>query len=142
MSAGPGLTRREADVFACLADTVVAPGPGMPAVAATDARSFFADYLRAAPRVNRVVLRGLLYALEVGPLALGYRQRLRRLGPAERVAYLDRVDRGPARMPAEAIEALAELAYYGDDRVMRALGYDADAVVARGRELRRREARW
>jgi hypothetical protein len=33
------------------------------------------------------------------------------------------------------------LAYYGDDDVMRQIGYDADANVARGRELRRREGR-
>jgi hypothetical protein len=37
---------------------------------------------------------------------------------------------------------LAKLAYYGDDGVMRTLGYDPDAVVERGRRLRREEARW
>jgi hypothetical protein len=37
---------------------------------------------------------------------------------------------------------MAQLAYYGDDAVMRSLGYDSTAVVARGTELRRAERRW
>jgi hypothetical protein len=114
----------------------------MPAVAGTDAKAFLARYLEASPRVNRAGLRALLYALELGPLLLGYGRRMRRLPAAERVRYLDRVDRSRLRLLAEAIEAVAELAYYGDDGVMQALGYDPDAVVARGRELRTREGRW
>ena len=37
---------------------------------------------------------------------------------------------------------MAKMAYYGDDGVMRSLGYDADAVVARAREVRVAEGRW
>jgi hypothetical protein len=135
-------TAREANVFACLAETVVAPGGGLPPLARTDALSFLGRYLRAAPRLNRAGLRALLLAVEVGPLALGYGARLRRLRPADRVAYLERLDRGRLAPLAQALEMLAKLAYYGDDGVMRSLGYDADAVVERGRRLRREEARW
>jgi hypothetical protein len=40
------------------------------------------------------------------------------------------------------LTALAKLSYYGDDGVSRSLGYDPDAVVARGRALREAEVRW
>jgi len=36
---------------------------------------------------------------------------------------------------------LAFLSYYGDEDVMRVLGYDAASNVARARELRAREGR-
>jgi hypothetical protein len=135
-------TAREANVFACLTETVVAPGGGLPPLARTDALAFLGRYLRAAPALNRAGLRALLLAVEVGPLALGYGARLRRLDPADRVAYLQRLDRGRLAPLAQALEMLAKLAYYGDDGVMRTLGYDPDAVVERGRRLRREEARW
>jgi hypothetical protein len=75
-------------------------------------------------------------------LALGYGRRLRRLPRERRAGYLDRLQRGPLALAAEPMLAIAKLGYYGDDAVMRGLGYDADAVVARGRELRREEVRW
>jgi hypothetical protein len=34
------------------------------------------------------------------------------------------------------------MAYYGDLNVMRQLGYDAEANVARARAVRAKEARW
>ena len=133
---------READVFACLTDAVVAPGAGHPPLAQTDAVAFLHRYLAASPRRNRAGLRALLLALETGPLALGFGARLRRLPPPARLAYLERLQRSPAAPLAGALEALAKLAYYGDDGVMRSMGYDPDAVVERGRRLRREEARW
>lgn len=133
---------READIFACLTDTVVAPGHGLPALRETDAREFLARYLAASPRANRAGLRAMLLAVEIGPLALGFGARLRRLSPADRLAYLSRIQHGRAAPLAQALEALAKLAYYGDEGVMRSLGYDPAAVVERGRALRRREARW
>ena len=39
------------------------------------------------------------------------------------------------------MQGFGQLAYYGDDRVMLRLGYDAEANVARGRELRARDGR-
>ncbi len=134
--------RREADVFACLTDAVVAPGGGLPPLAETDAVAFLARYLAASPRRNRAGFRALLLALEVGPLALGFGARLRRLAPAARLAYLQRLERSPAAPLAEMLEALAKLSYYGDEGVMAAVGYDPAAVVERGRRLRREEGRW
>jgi len=37
--------------------------------------------------------------------------------------------------------SVAQLAYYGDDAVMLRLGYDAEANLQRGRELRAKEGR-
>jgi hypothetical protein len=133
---------READIFACLTDAVVAPGHGLPKLAETDTREFLARYLAASPRLNRIGFRAMLLAVEVGPLALGFGARLRRLAPAARLAYLARIQRGPAAPLSQALEVLAKLAYYGDEGVMRSLGYDPVAVVERGRALRREEARW
>lgn len=134
--------RREADVFACVTDAVVAPGGGLPALRGTDAVAFLERYLDSSPRLNRLGLRAMLLALEVGPLALGFGARLRRLEPSARLAYLERLDRGRLAPLARVLEALAKLAYYGDEGVMGRLGYDPDAVVERGRRLRREEARW
>jgi hypothetical protein len=136
------LTRREANVFACFADTVLAPGGPLPPLGRTDTLAFLDAYLEAGPRPNRLGVRALLLSLEVGPLILGYGARLRRLPAVERLAYLDRVERGPARPAVQALEAMVKLAYYGDAGVLRTLGYDADAVVARGRSVRVQEGRW
>lgn len=140
--AAAAVTAREADVFACLVDAVVAPADGLPAVRETDAVDFLRRYLAASPRLNRGALRAMLLAVEVGPRALGFGTRLRRLAPGQRLAYLRRLEHGPAAPVAQALEALAKLAYYGDDAVMLRLGYDPDAEVERGRRLRRAEGRW
>jgi hypothetical protein len=42
---------------------------------------------------------------------------------------------------AKLVKGSAQLAYYGDDRVLAICGYDADANLRRGRELRVREGR-
>jgi hypothetical protein len=136
------LTAREANVFACLVDTIVAPGGELPPLDRTDAMTFLDGYLAASPRVNRVGVRALLHALEVGPRLLGYGARLRRLPAGRRLAYLDAIARTPAGLALQGVEVMAKLAYYGDDGVMRTLGYDPDAVVARGREVRLAEGRW
>jgi hypothetical protein len=138
------LSPREASIFACLTDAVVAPRKPLPPVADTDAVAFFDAWLARAPRLNRVALRGLLYAVELGPHALGARRRLRRLGDPERARVVEAAQ--DARLPgvrqlARFVKVVALLSYYGDDAVMRALGYDADANVRRGRELRVREGR-
>jgi hypothetical protein len=41
----------------------------------------------------------------------------------------------------QAAHAMLALGRYDEDPASRALGFDADAVIARGRELRRREGR-
>jgi hypothetical protein len=137
-----GLHPREASMFACIADTVVAPGGALPALRQTDAVAAFGAGLAAAPVPNRALLRALLYAVEAAPLLLGYGARLRRLRPDARTEALERLEAGPAGAALRPLTALAKLAYYGDDGVSRALGYDPDAVVARGRALREAEVRW
>jgi hypothetical protein len=138
------LTPREASIFACFVDTVAAPEPLLPAVAQTDAAFFFDRWLAAAPRPNAIGMRGLLYALELLPLALGYRARLRRLPTPERVRYLKAIEHSAnshVRQLTKLLKGAALLAYYGDDAIMRRVGYDADANLARGRALRASEGR-
>lgn len=141
MSPG-GLTPREASMFACVADTAVAPGGTLPPLRETDAVAAFGTMLATAPRANRALLRALLYAVEAAPLLLGYGARLRRLEPGARTAALERLEAGRAGSAVRSLTVLAKLAYYGDDRVSRARGYDPDGVVARGRALREAEVRW
>jgi hypothetical protein len=135
------LSPREASIFACLCDTVVAPEPALPPVRETDAAEGFDRMLAAAPAINRTALRGLLYATELAPLATGRRTRLRRLPPADRGAVLDELDRGPSREVVRLLKGLACLSYYGDDGVMRRLGYDADERVEAARRVRAEEGR-
>jgi hypothetical protein len=77
-------------------------------------------FVRAAPLPERVGIRALL--------ALGRRPRgaalLRRLPAADQLA-----------------RATLALGRYDDPAVALGLGWDADAIVARGRALRRREGR-
>ena len=136
------MTAREANVLACLLDTVVAPGGALPPLARTDAMQFLDGYLGASPPLNRIGVRVLLHALEVAPRLLGYGGRLRGLPVERRLAFLDAVGRTPAGPAVQGVEVMAKMAYYGDDGVMRTLGYDPDAVVARAREVRAAEGRW
>ena len=138
------LTPREASIFACVCDTILAPEPALPPVRETDAVAFFDLWVTRAPKLNRNGLRFLLYAAEVAPRALGFGGRLRSLPERERVRVLERIDGHgppPVRQLVKLVKGMAALAYYSDDGVSRRLGYDADANVARGRELRRVEAR-
>lgn len=138
------ISAREASIFACLTDTFVAPEPVLPAVRETSAVAFFDRWLQRSPRLNRAGLRVLLHAAELAPLATGARARLRRLdaaGRARALAALETARPAPARQAVKVLRAVAFLAYYGDDEVMRRLGYDAGAVVARARALRASEGR-
>jgi hypothetical protein len=136
------LTPREASIFACVCDTVVAPRPALPHVRDTDAVEFLDRWLALAPRLNRTGLRALLYAAELAPRAVGRRSRLRELSEDERGDVLARLERSRrSRDLVKLLRGVAFLAYYGDDAIMLRLGYDADANVARARELRTQEAR-
>ena len=128
------ISGREASIFACFADVVVAPQAPLPAVADTDLAAAFDTALAAGPALNRAGLRLALYALEVAPLALGFGARLRRLPPERRIAVMARLERGALAGIVKALRGIAQLSYYGDSGVMRTLGYDAAAVVARARE--------
>jgi hypothetical protein len=138
------LTLREASIFACVTDTVVAPEPALPPVRETDAVAFFDDWMARSPALNRIGLRALLYVMELSPLATGAGARLRRLDRAARSRWLGAIENSPSarlRMVAKLVKGFAQLAYYGDDRVLGICGYDADANLRRGRELRLREGR-
>lgn len=78
------------------------------------------DYLQAAPLPQRTGLRILL--------GMARRPRGRTL---------------LARMPltAQAAGSLLAMEHYDDPELSRRLGFDAEAVVARGRALRRAEGR-
>jgi hypothetical protein len=138
------LSPREASIFACVCDTVVAPEPALPAVSETDAVAFFDRWLLLSPRLNRAGLRALLYAAELAPRLLGFRGRLRALAETDRaraLAALEHAGEPRLRELVRLVKGIACLSYYGDDAVMLRLGYDADANVRRGRELRAREGR-
>jgi len=78
------------------------------------------DFIAAAPRLQRMGMRALL--------ALSRR----RTGAAL-------ISRVPAA--AQLAQVIDGLGRYDDPELARSLGWDADAVVARGRELRRSEGR-
>jgi choline dehydrogenase-like flavoprotein len=122
------LSPREAAVFAAFADAVAMPEPPLPAVRATDAVEGFDAWLASAPRPNRVAIRASL---------LGLGTRLRGRSRAERVEALRALAGAPGVAPLmEALRAAAAASYYGDDGVMRRLGYDAGERVRRGAAIR------
>jgi hypothetical protein len=138
------LSPREASIFACLTDTAVAPEPVLPPVHQTDAAIFFDHWMTLAPKLVATGVRVLLHVLEMAPLALGYGRRLRRLPVERRADFLARFERAPVvqvRQIATLLKSMAFLSYYGDDRVLLRCGYDAEANLQRGRELRAREGR-
>ena len=138
------LTPREASIFACFTDAVVAPEPLLPAVRDTDAVAFFDDWMARSPRLNRLAFRALLYGAEVAPWALGFRQRLRTLPEADRaraLAALETARPVQLRHVVKLVKGMATLSYYGDDQILGRLGYDADANLRRARELRSTERR-
>jgi hypothetical protein len=112
------LSRWEARTFACLADTLLAPRPPLPPVAATDAVVAFDRWLSLAPRVNRLGARALLLALAL--------TRWPQRPPSRRLATIERTaQRGPTgRGVVEALRAAAAVSYYGDAHVSALLGYD------------------
>lgn len=139
------LSGREASIFACFTDAVVAPEPLLPPVRQTDAVEFFDDWMARSPRLNRLGMRALLYVLELSPLLAGPRRtRLRRLDRPDRTRWLNAVEKAPRaelRLVYKLVKGAAQLSYWGDDALMKSVGYDADANVRRGRELRAREGR-
>jgi hypothetical protein len=120
------LSAREASIFACLCDTVVAPAPPLPAVADTDAVEAFDRYLADSPPLNRLGMRAMVHAAELAPRVLGHGARLRRLEETERARWLARAESSRAKPLVDVLEFIARLTYFGDDGVMRLLGYDAE----------------
>jgi hypothetical protein len=138
------LSAREASIFACFTDTVVAPEPVLPAVRETDAVEFFDDWMARSPRLNRLGMRAFLYLLELSPWLTGSRSRLRQLDRAGRARWIGAIE--DARYPQlklvyKLLKSAAQLSYWGNDQLMLTVGYDADANAQRGRELRARDGR-
>jgi len=100
------VTRGERRRFAALVEETVQPVPPLPAVAATDAVEAFERWLGSAPAVHRLGVRLLLLV------------------------------RARMRGADDVLRRLAAHCYYGDAGVMRALGYDAEAVLSRARAAR------
>lgn len=133
------LAPREASIFACLVDTVAAPEPLLPPVAQTDCAFAFDRWMAASPALNARGMRALLLALEVMPLAMGYGHRFRGLPVHERIRFVKAVERSTnrhLRQLTKLLKGAAFLSYYGDDDVMKRVGYDAQANVERARALR------
>jgi hypothetical protein len=118
------VTRRERRVVEGLVEAAVATGDPLPAPRDTDAVDAFDAWLRAAPAPNRFALRALLRVVGTDDLP-------RRIESGKGLR-----DGG-----AQFLARIAAHCYYGDARVMRALGYDAGEVAARGLALRRAEGR-
>lgn len=113
------MTAGEARAFASLVDAAVRPGGMLPPVAETDAVAAFGAWLREVPRTNRMALRALLRVIGL---------RLRRMDAGARDRWLER---RASRPELVVLLRLAACCYYGDEAVMRRLGYDASARVAR-----------
>jgi hypothetical protein len=138
------MTERERAIFTTFADTVIAPEPALPPVDRTDAALALESWLDQAPKLNAAGLRAAITALDMAPLALGFRKRLRNLDTAQRTRFLTALEtssRAPVRQAIKALKGIAFLTYYGDDAIMRTLGYDADANVARAQQIRAAEGR-
>jgi hypothetical protein len=138
------LSAREASIFACFTDTVVAPEPLLPAVRETDAVEFFDDWMARSPRLNRLGMRAFLYVLELSPWLTGSRARLRQLDRAGRAGWVGAMEharRRQLKLIYKLLKSAAQFSYWGNTQLMLAVGYDADANALRGRELRAREGR-
>ena len=137
------ISGREASIFACFTDAVVAPEPYLPPVRETDAIAFFDHWMGLLPRANRAGLRALLLLAELAPLAT-HGGRLRRIDRGRRGEWVKSVERsgnGYVRMLVKLLESASQLSYYGNDAVLGQLGYDAEANLQRGRALRAAEGR-
>jgi hypothetical protein len=121
-----------------------APAPPLPPVAETDAIAFI-DYLVVrSPRRNRVGFKLILQLFEIAPVLRGYGAPLTRLSPARRTAFARDLDDSRwmlLRIGARLLKTIALMSYWGDAGVLRASGYDPEALIARSRALRREEER-
>ena len=138
------MSKRISRTFTSFAETVVAPQPHLPPLQQTDAADFFQTWLKLSPKLHAAALKAAVVALEVGPFALGHRSRLSKLDPPTRARYIQQLEKHKSpqiRQVTKALKGMAFLCYYGDDRLMKTLGYDADANLGRARALRTAEGR-
>jgi hypothetical protein len=138
------LKPREAEIFAGLADSYCSPEPAFPPVAQTSAIAFVDDLVARSSRVNRIGFRLILRIVDLVPLVRGYRARFTSLAAAPRAEFVHGLDRSRwaiVRILGRLLKTVAVMSYYGDERVLRATGFDPHAIVARGQALRREEQR-
>jgi choline dehydrogenase-like flavoprotein len=131
---------RETAIFIALTDAYCEPEGAFTPVRETDAARFMNDLLGASPRVNRAGFRVILALLDLTPLVRGYRRRFRKLGNVERREFLHGLDKSRfvlLPIASRLLKTLTIMSYYGDPQVLGWTGYDADATVARGRDVRR-----
>jgi hypothetical protein len=96
-----------------------------------------------SPAVNRIGFRVILRLVDLAPL-LRRRKRFTELARAQRDEFLRGLDRSRwflLRTAGRLLKTITMMSYYGDREVLRGLGYDPDANIARGRALRAREGR-
>jgi hypothetical protein len=130
---GRCLTARERAIVAGLADAMAAPEPPLPPVAETDTVDAVDAWLTLAPALNRAGLRAGIRLVGAARFAEGDR--------AARTRRLRRLERAGLRELVRVLVGIITIAYYGDDRVMGVLGYDATANLDRARGLVAAEAR-
>jgi hypothetical protein len=140
------LKPREAAIFASLVEAYCRPAPGgaFPPVAATDAVAFIDGFAARSRPLNRTVFRLMLRAIDVAPLITRRRARFTHLDADRRAAFVNALEHSRFQLLpilSKLLKTLTLMAYYGDLGALRAAGYDPEAVVARGRELRAREGR-
>jgi len=115
-------SRREARIFACLADTLLAPAAPLPPVDETDAADVFGAWLSRFPIATRLGLRAFMVMIELAPRLTGQPWHAR--PPAERLARLDQLRRLPnGSLLLDALRAACGSSYYGDPAVAATLGY-------------------
>jgi hypothetical protein len=135
---------REAAVFASITEAYCRPAPTFPPVSRTDAVAFIDAFAARSRALNRVGFRLILWAVELAPLVRGYGASFTRLAADQQAQFVRALDRSRwqlLQVGFRLLKTLALMSYYGDRDVLRAIGYDAEANVARGRALRRAEGR-
>jgi hypothetical protein len=143
-TAAKSLRPREAAVFASLTEAYCRPEPAFPRLAMTDTVAFIDAFGARSRRLNRIGFRVILWVVELAPLVRGYGATFTRLAADRQAQFVRGLDRSRwqlLQVGFRLLKTLAVMSYYGDAGVLRAIGYDAEANVARGRALRRSEGR-
>jgi hypothetical protein len=134
------LRPREAAIFAALTDSYCAPARP---VGGSDATAFAEELASRAPAINRIGFRVILHLVDLAPV-VRRRRRFTELARAQRDEFLLGLDRSRwfiLRTAGRLLKTITMMSYYGDLGVLRELGYDPAANLARGRALRAREGR-
>jgi choline dehydrogenase-like flavoprotein len=129
------LKPREAAIFAAVTDAYCAPAGALPPVRETDALAFMDHLFALSAPLNRIGFRVILRLLDLAPLARGYGAVFARLGTEDRARFIQGIDKSRwflMRTTGRLLKTVAVMAYYGDARVLKGLGYDSEANVARG----------